>query len=178
LAENSPNQIQGEHMKRILLLLAALALSTVAAGTLKAQAMTQANPFLGSWKLNTAKSKFTGVSMPTSLTREVAAQDGGGTKFSYKGVAADGKPIDYSFVTNYDGKDSAITGSGAPGGADSISVKRVGSYKAEAILKRGGKEMGKSAAEVSKDGKVSTVKGSGKTPDGKDYSAVIVYDKQ
>jgi hypothetical protein len=164
-------------MKRILLLLAALAVSTVAAGTLKAQAMTQANPFLGTWKMNAAKSKFTGVAMPTSLTREVVAQDGG-TKFSYKGVAADGKPIDYSFVTNYDGKDSAITGSGAPGGADSISIKRIGSNKAEAILKRGGKEMGKSTSDVSKDGKVSTVKGSGKTPDGKDYSAVTVYDKQ
>jgi hypothetical protein len=177
LAEKPPNQIQGEHMNRILLLLAALAVSTVAAGTLKAQAMTQANPFLGTWRLNTDKSKFTGVPMPTSLTREVAAQDGG-TKFSYKGVAADGKTIDYSFVTNYDGKDSAITGSGAPGGADAISVKRVGSNKAEAILKKGGKEIGKSSSEVSKDGKVSTIKGSGKTPDGKDYSAVSVYDKQ
>jgi hypothetical protein len=175
--ENSPNQIQGEHMKRILLLLAALALSTVAAGTLKAQAMTQARPFVGTWKLNTEKSKVTGISMPKSLTREVMAQDGG-TKFSYKGVAADGKPIDYSFVTNYDGKDSAITGSGAPGGADAISIKRVSSNKAEAILKRGGKEMGKSSSEVSKDGKVSTIRGSGKTPDGKDYSTVSVYDKQ
>jgi hypothetical protein len=164
-------------MKRILLLLAALALSTVAAGTLKAQAMTQANPFLGTWKMNAAKSKFTGVAMPKSLTREVVAQDGG-TKFSYKGVAGDGKPIDYSFVTNYDGKDSAITGSGAPGGADAIAIKRVGSNNAEAILKKGGKEIGKSSSDVSKDGKLSTIKGSGKTPDGKDYNTVTVYDKQ
>jgi len=177
LAEKPPNQIQGEHMKRILLLLAALAVSTVAAGTLKAQAMTQANPFLGTWKLNTDKSKFTGVPMPKSLTREVVAQDGG-TKFSYKGVAGDGKPIEYSFVTNYDGKESAITGSGAPGGADSITVKRTGPNKAEAILKKGGTETSKSLSDVSKDGKVSTVKGSGKTPDGKDFSTVAVYDKQ
>jgi hypothetical protein len=176
-SENSPNQIQGEHMKRILLLLAALALSTVAAGTLKAQAMMPANPFLGTWKINLEKSKSTGIAVPKSLTREVVAQDGG-TKFSYKGVSGDGKPIDYSFVTNYDGKDSAITGSGAPGGADSISIKRLGSNKAEAILKRGGKEIGKSSSDVSKDGKVSTVKGSGKTPDGKDYSTATVYDKQ
>jgi hypothetical protein len=164
-------------MKRILLLLAALALSTVAAGPLMAQAMMQASPFVGTWKMNAEKSKVTGIPMPKSLTREVVAQEGG-TKFSYKGVAADGKPIDYSFVTSYDGKDSAITGAGAPGGADAIAIKRVGSNKAEAILKRGGKEMGKSSSEVSKDGKVSTIKGSGKTPDGKDYSIVAVYDKQ
>jgi len=177
LSEKPPTQIQGEHMKRILLLLAALALSTVAAGTLKAQAMTQASPFLGTWKLNVEKSKVTGIPLPKSLTRVVAAQDGG-TKFSYKGIAADGSPIDYSFVTNYDGKDSAVTGSGAPAGTDAIAIKRISAYKAEAILKKGGKEIGKTTAEVSKDGKVTTLTGSGKTPDGKDYKAVTVYDKQ
>ncbi|HXN72179.1 MAG TPA: hypothetical protein VN861_06460 [Candidatus Acidoferrales bacterium] len=164
-------------MKRILLLLAALTLSAVASAPLMAQAMTPANPFVGTWKLNTAKSKFTGVPMPKSLTREVVAQDGG-TKFSYKGVAGDGKPIEYSFVTNYDGKECAITGSGSPGGADALVVKRLGTNKAEAIYKKDGKEFGKSVSDVSKDGKTSTVRGSGKTPDGKDFNTVAVYDKQ
>jgi hypothetical protein len=164
-------------MKRILLLIAALSLSAVASAPLMAQAMMQANPFVGTWKLNTAKSKFTGVPMPKSLTREVVAQ-GGGAKFSYKGVGADGTPIEYYFVTNYDGKDCPIVGSGAPGGADAIVVKRVGSSKAEAVLKKGGTEISKSWSDVSKDGKVSTVKGSGKTPDGKDFNTVAVYDKQ
>jgi hypothetical protein len=68
-------------MKRILLLLAAFTLSAVAAGPLMAQAMTPANPFVGTWKLNTDKSKFTGVPMPKSVTRVVVAQDGG-AKFS------------------------------------------------------------------------------------------------
>jgi hypothetical protein len=164
-------------MKRILLLLAVLALSAAVSGPLKAQAMMQANPFVGTWKLNIEKSKFTGIPAPTSLTREVSTQDGG-TKFAYKGTSGDGKAIDYSFVTNYDGKDSAITGSGAPGGADALAIKRISANKAEAILKKGGKEIGKSWSEVSKDGKTTTIKGSGKTADGKDYSTVGVYDKQ
>jgi len=71
-----------------------------------------------------------------------------------------------------------ITGSGAPGGADTIAIKLVGARKAEATLKRGGKEIGKSEAEVSSDGTVSHVKSKGKTPDGKEYSADSVYDKQ
>src|SRR6202046_1675684 len=108
-------------MKRILLLLAVLALSSVAAGPLMAQAMTQANPFVGSWMMNPAKSKFTGIAGPKSLSREVVAQ-GAGAKFTYSGVAADGKAIDYSFTTNYDGKDAAITGSGAAGGDDAGRV--------------------------------------------------------
>jgi hypothetical protein len=177
LAEKPPNQIQGEHMKRTLLLLAALAVSTVAAGTLMAQAMKQANPFLGSWKMNPAKSKFTGVAGPKSLGREVVAQ-GEGAKITYSGVNAEGKAIDYSFTSNYDGKDAAITGSGAPGGADAVAIKRTGANTTEAVLKKDGKEIGKSSSSVSKDGKVTTTKGTGKGPDGKDFSTVVVYDKQ
>jgi hypothetical protein len=164
-------------MKRSLLLLAVLAISAVASGPVMAQAMMPANPFLGSWKMNPAKSKFTGVAGPKSLSREVVAQ-GEGAKFTYSGVAADGKAIDYSFTSNYDGKDSAITGSGAPGGADAIAIKRTGANTTEAVLKKDGKEIGKSSSSVSKDGKVATTKGSGKGPDGKDYSTVVVYDKQ
>ena len=51
-------------------------------------------------------------------------------------------------------------------------------YKVEGTLLKGGKEVGKVTAEVSKDGKVSTVKGNGKTVDGKEYSTDSVYDKQ
>src|ERR1700734_4075130 len=164
-------------MKRILLLLAVLAISAVVSAPLMAQTMTASNPFVGTWKLNTAKSKYTGVPMPKSLTREVAA-DGAGAKYTYKGTDSEGKTIDYSFSTNYDGKDSAITGSGAPGGAATLAIKRANPSKSTAVLTKGGKEVGKSEADVSKDGKVTTIKGSGKTADGKDYTTVSVFDKQ
>ena len=164
-------------MKRSLLLLAVLALSAVASRPVMAQAMMQANPFVGTWKMNPAKSKFTGTPGPKSLSRLVVA-DGAAVKFTYSGVGADGKAIDYSFTTSYDGKDAAITGSGAPGGADAVVIKRTGANTADAILKKDGKEIGKSASSVSKDGKVATTKGSGKTADGKDYNTVVVYEKQ
>jgi hypothetical protein len=45
-------------------------------------------------------------------------------------------------------------------------------------LKKNGKEVGKSVAEISKDGTVSTIKSRGKAPDGKDFSSDSVYDKQ
>jgi hypothetical protein len=45
-------------------------------------------------------------------------------------------------------------------------------------LTKGGKEIAKSEAEVSKDGKVATVKSKGKTADGKDFSTSSVFDKQ
>jgi hypothetical protein len=158
-------------MKRSLLFFAVI--TVLAAGPL----MAQTNPFIGTWKLNVAKAKFEPGPAPQSQTRTVVA-DGDEAKYSFGGVRADGRAISYGFTVKYDGKDYPITGSGAPGGADVITIKRVGPNKAEATLKKDGKEVGKSVAEVSKDGTVSTVKSKGKTPDGKDYSTDSVYDKQ
>ena len=137
----------------------------------------QDNPFVGTWKLNTAKSKFEPGPGPKSMTRTITAQ-GAGASYSFEAVGANGASIAYSFSTNYDGKDSAITGTGTPGGADAIALKRVGARKIEGTLKKGGKEIGKVAAEVSSDGKTSTVHSKGKTADGKDFSTESVYDKQ
>ena len=159
-------------MKRSLVVLA-LVVCTAMSGPLWAQD----NPFVGTWKLNTAKSKFQPGPGPKSLKRTIAAQ-GGGASYTFAGVGADGASIAYSFSTNYDGKDSAITGAGAPGGADTIALKRVSSRKVEGALKKGGKELGKVVAEVSSDGKVSTVKSKGKTGEGKDFTSESVYDMQ
>jgi hypothetical protein len=160
-------------MKRILMLLVVLTLSAVAAGPL----MAQANPLAGTWKMNAAKSKAGGAPLPQSMTRTVVA-DGAGAKYTFTGTGADGKAVEYSFSTNYDGKDGAITGSGAPAGADSIAIKRTGPNKATAILKKGGTEVGTAMSEVSKDGKTTTVTNKGTGADGKPYTGVTVYDKQ
>ena len=101
-----------------------------------------------------------------------------GAKYSFDGIRADGTPFSYSFTVNYDGKDYPITGTGAPGGADAIAIKRVRTHKAEATLKKGGKEVGRSEAEVSKEGTTTTLKSEGMTPDGKAYSVDSVYNKQ
>ena len=160
-------------MKRILLVVGVLVLGAVAAGQLRAED----NPYLGTWKLNTAKSKSDATPVPKSLTRMVTAE-GAMVKYSYEGVAADGSAIAYSFTVAYDGKDYPVTGSGMPGGADSISIKRIGTHNATAVLKKGGKEVGTSTSEVSKDGKTTTIKAKGKMPDGKMFSTETVFDKQ
>lgn len=149
----------------------------VFAVVLVAPVFGQDNPFLGTWKLNTAKSKFMGTPAPKSMTRTITAQ-GSGAKYSFEGVAADGSSVAYSFSSNYDGKDVPITGTGAPGGADTISLKRVGDRKTEGVLKKGGTEIAKVVAEVSKDGKTAFVKSKGKSADGLEVSSESVYDKQ
>jgi len=159
-------------MRRVVLVLALLAFVAAARPLL-----AEDNPFLGTWKLDVAKSKFEAVPAPKSQTRTVVAQ-GNGVKYSFEGIAADGTPFAFSFVTYYDGTEAAITGTGTPAGADAITLKRVNAYKVEGTLHKGGKDVGKVVAEVSKDGKVATVRGKGKTADGKEYSTESVYDKQ
>jgi hypothetical protein len=160
-------------MKRILFLLVFSILTSVAAKPL----LAQGNPFLGTWKLDVEKSKYEPGPGPKSMTRTVTAE-GDGAKYSFRGVTADGKRVTYSFTSSYDGKDSPITGKGAPGGADTIALKRVNANKVTATLKRQGKTVGKSESEVSADGKVTTVKSKGKNPDGKAYSSESVYEKK
>lgn len=159
-------------MRRVVWVLAVLFV-----GVLARPVVGQDNPFLGTWKLDVAKSKYEGTAAPKSQTRTIA-QQGNGVKYSFEGVAADGTPVAFSFVTYYDGAEAAITGTGAPAGADSITLKRVNAHKTEGTLRKGGKDLGKVVAEVSKDGKVATVKSKGKTADGKEFSTESVYEKQ
>src|SRR5437868_13660374 len=92
---------------------------------LSASAMSRAedNPLLGKWKLNVEKSKFTpATATPKSQTRTVEA-DGDSVKYSFEVVSADGKAGAYSFTVKYDGKFYPISGTGAPYGADEISIR-------------------------------------------------------
>src|SRR5215470_17760684 len=70
---------------------------------------TQTDPFIGTWKLNLAKSKYSPGPSPKSqtVTHEAVGQ---GVKFTAKGTDAEGKPIDFQFTANYDGKDYPVTG--------------------------------------------------------------------
>jgi hypothetical protein len=173
MTERGADAVEEICMKRVMIVLAILIFGAVAARPL----LAQDSPFIGTWKLNVEKSKSDGTPLAKSLTRTITA-DGSGLKYSYDGVAADGSAISYSFSSNFDGKASAVTGSGMPGAADSITLKRINANKTTATLTKGGKEIAKSEAEVSKDGKVATVKSKGKTADGKDFSTSSVFDKQ
>ena len=155
-------------MKRALGYVAIVVLAAMAF----AQVIAQASPVFGTWKLDVAKSKYTGTPTPKDMTRTVEA-DGDSVKYTYLGTAADGSPISYGFTVKYDGKDYPMTGS-APGGVDTTAIKRINANTYEATQKKAGKVAANTKVEVSKDGKVATIisKGTDST------SYVAVYDKQ
>jgi hypothetical protein len=138
-------------MKRLLAFAAVTVLACAAATTLLAQ-----NPIVGTWKLDLAKSKYNSGPAPKSLTRTVEAQ-GDKMKYSFEGVSADGSPLTYTFTVSYDGKDYPITGSGAPGGADTIAIKLLTPSSYDSILKKAGQPVLTTKAQISKDGKTTTL---------------------
>src|SRR6202790_3767707 len=67
-----------------------------------------ADAVVGTWKLNVAKSKFSGTA-PKSGTR-VYSESADGTTLDQKSVGADGKEMSMHVTLTYDGKDHPITG--------------------------------------------------------------------
>jgi hypothetical protein len=160
-------------MKRVSIILAVVVLCLGVPGLM----LGQDNPNIGTWKLNTGKSKYTGIPAPTSLTRTVTA-DGDSVKYSYEGTGADGAALTYGFTVKYDGNDNAITGSGMPYGADHIAIKRIDSHTFSATLKKDGKVIGTSRSVVAHDGKTMTLTGKGTDASGKAVSSTQIYEKQ
>ena len=160
-------------MKQVCMILAVLVLCLAVPSLM----LAQANPNLGTWKLNAEKSKYNGIPGPKTLTRTVTA-DGDSVKYSFEGTGADGAALNYSFTVKYDGKDNPVTGSGMPYGADQIALKRLSSHKFSATLKKGGKTVATSGSVVSPDGKMMTLTGKATDASGKAVSSVQIYDKQ
>ena len=127
----------------------------------------------GTWKLNVAKSKFSGTA-PKSATR-VYTEGADGTTLDQKMVGADGKEMSMHVTHAYDGKDHPITGNPD---ADSGNGKAIDAHTSDFTLKRGGRVVGSAHRVVSADGKTLTVNNKGTHADGKAYDDTLVFDKQ
>jgi hypothetical protein len=132
-----------------------------------------ANAVDGTWKLNVAKSKFSGTA-PKSQTR-VYTESAEGTTLDQKMVGADGKEMSMHVTLTYDGKDRPITGNPD---ADSGTGKAIDAHTTDFTLKRSGKVVGSVHRVVSADGKTLTVNNKGTHADGKTYDDTLVFDKQ
>ena len=133
-----------------------------------------ADPAIGTWKLNAAKSKYTPGPAPKSatLTYEETAD---GIKRTGETVDAEGKTTSFEYTAKFDGKDYPVTGSDL---YDAISLKRINEQTAEGTLKKSGKVLSHARRVVSKDGKVMTLTMTGTNPKGEKMHNVAVYDKQ
>jgi hypothetical protein len=153
-------------MKRRLLFLAlgALIVPTV---------LLAADPRIGTWKFNPAKSKFEPGPAYKSRTVTIVAA-GEGVKVAVEGVSGDGAAHSYSYTVNYDGKDYPVAGNPL---ADTIAYKKIDDNTTEATTKKGGVANQTISIVVAKDGKTMTVTAKGKNDKGP-FTNAAVYDRQ
>ncbi len=152
--------------------IALLGLALFAAGL----AVAQSDPFVGTWELNVAKSKFGPGAERRSETRIVESSPTG-MKVSVDRTNADGSTQQYNYTTNFDDKPHPITGM-APYGADSVAVSLGTSNALSFKLTKNGKAVGSGTSVVSADGKTLTLTSKGIAANGKTVSSVAVYDKR
>ena len=132
-----------------------------------------ADPIVGSWKLNVAKSKFS-ASQELKASTRVYTEASGVYTLEQKLTGADGKEV--SLRTQYsDGKDMKQE-TGGP--VDSTHAKKVDANTWDFDLKKDGKAVGHVHRVVSADGKTLTVHNTGMMLSGMKGDQTLVFDKQ
>lgn len=152
--------------------------TVLAAGVLTMGVLATAqskDPFVGSWRLNVAKSKYNPGPPPKSTTSTYEAA-GPGYKISVKADPASGPAQQWSYTSNLDGKDVPVTGNNP--NADMIAVKRIDANTLEIVNKRGGKVTTTQRNVVAADGKTRTVTTTGTDAQGQKVNNVTVFEKQ
>ncbi len=132
-----------------------------------------AENWVGTWKLNTARSKLSAKLMQTTQLKFEATPDG--IRLTSEGTDPQGKPTHTSYVSKFDGKDVPWTGNPT---ADTASATRLSDNVYRNIWKKDGKPVMTSTVTVSKDGKALTIIQSGKDAQGADLNTLAVYDRQ
>jgi hypothetical protein len=153
----------GPLSKRLLLLILGVVTAAYAA-----------DPMLGTWKLNLARSRYYPGPAPKSQVRVYETSEEG-TKETVTTINGDGELVTVIFPGIYDGRDYPVTGSSQ---YDTIALHRINEYTAEASLKHGDKAIATARRVVARDGKTMTI--TVKSADSHDSSLdiVAVYEKQ
>ena len=131
-----------------------------------------ANPHMGTWKLNEAKSKLVpGMGKNTTVTY---AEQKDKIKITVEGVDKDGKPTHSVWVGKFDGKAYPVKGN-LPYNA--VAYRVVNDRTNDITAMKDGKVGWNGRITVSADGKSRTVIINGTGANGKKFSGKVVYDK-
>jgi hypothetical protein len=150
-----------------------IAVVIVALSFMAAAACFAANPQMGTWKLNGAKSKLPAGMGKNNTVVYSEAKDK--LKVTVDGVDKDGKPTHGVWVGQADGKTYKMKGN-LPW--DAAAYKVVNDHTYGITTMKGGKVRTTGTSTVSADGKTRTVATEGTDADGKKFKSKAVFDKQ
>lgn len=148
-------------------------LLTLAVFFLGAAVCSADDPNMGTWKLNEAKSHFSkGAAKNHTVVYEAA---GDMIKVTVDGVDGSGAATHNEWTGKFDGKYYAVTGDAT---SDMRSYRRINSRTLAIKAKKSGKVILTGTIMVSRNGKMRTVRTTGKNAQGKWVTNTAVYDKQ
>ncbi len=148
-------------------------LLTLAAMFVCATVCVAANPHMGTWKLNEAKSKISpGAPKNTTVVYEDA---GDSVKVTVDGVDGDGNPTHSEWTGKFDSKFYPVTGDPT---SDTRSYRKINNHTLALTGKKDGKVSLTGRIVVSANGRTRTVTTTGKDSKGKRFRSRAVYDKQ
>jgi hypothetical protein len=128
--------------------------------------------WLGTWKLNTQKSKYQSGALPKSRTLTFQ-QSPGGIK-AVSDLLDDVGSVHIEFTAKYDGKDVPMRG---PFQGNTIALMRTDATTFDTIQKNSGSIVLTTRFVVSRDGQTLTGTSSGVDPDGVKFTNIAVYDR-
>jgi hypothetical protein len=132
-----------------------------------------ANPQMGTWKLNEAKSKLApGMGKNSTVIYQA---DGDNIKVTVDGTDAQGKPTHNEWVGKFDGKDYPVTGDP---NSDARSYKEMNGHTMGITVMKNGKAMMTGKIVVSADGKTRTINIHGTDSNGKKVHSMGMYDRE
>ena len=146
-------------------------------GSVGSSAQTpSADPWIGSWKVNLAKSTYSPGPTPTTPATITLEPSAGGFKTTIKGTGPEGQPMETETVGAFDGKDNPVKGAQYPN--TTTAYKRIDARTFEASGKVDGKPTVTTRVVVSEDGKTMTATQTGTNVQGKPVKNVIVAERQ
>jgi hypothetical protein len=145
-----------------------------AAASMYGQPAFASENWVGSWKLNAAKSTFGSEAVTRAQTLKFEATPAG-IKLTSEGTDAQGKPMQGEYTSKFDGKDVVWTGNPS---ADMACPRRIDDNSYENVWKNDGKPTMTAKVVVSDHNKMLTIT---QTPTDAQRAAagsVTVYDRQ
>ena|SRR5690349_11979774 len=148
----------------VLLLLAALACTET----------RPADPLVGTWTLNVARSKFSPGPAPRGITVTYEPASNG-LHVVAVAVQPDGTSSRSEYTAPYDGKDYPITG--VPQ-VETVSLRQIDALTSERVDKHGGQRVQSYTRQVYADGKTMVVTHKGTDATGSSIDDLMVFDKK
>jgi hypothetical protein len=154
-------------MNRRATLVTGMTLLGLTIAALPQPGLAQSDPFLGTWHLNLAKSKFNPGPAPRSQTRNFQAE-GQNLKLSITGINANGNPINAVATLVFDGMPHPANNPNF----DANAAIRVDAYTAIFSFTKAGKLVETLTTVVSPDGKMYTATGIGIDANGRPFNDI------